>query len=135
MRGSRPFHSRHHYPFPQITIHGRIHGCTGPVKITAMLLGMTSMSLPLPFDTRRAAHERISPAKQEIYRRILGFAHWNGHRGFTADELAVSWGCSHNHVAPRICELNKSGKLVATSRTRRTRTGSPARVYVAPEFA
>jgi hypothetical protein len=95
---------------------------------------MSNSSQPL-FDTRSAAHARVAPTKQEIYARILGFARWNGKRGFTADELAASWGCDHNHVAPRISELKKSGQLVPTKRCRPTRTRSPARVFVASEFA
>ena len=71
-----------------------------------------------------------------MYERILSFARWTGARGFTADELAAHWNCDHNHVAPRVSELHKKHKrLIATTRTRRTRTGSPARVYVVPEFA
>ncbi len=74
---------------------------------------MSSTSLPL-FDTRQAAHAKLTPSKQEVYARILGFARWRGQRGFTADELAAAWGCSHNHVAPRIPELKKLGQLVPT---------------------
>jgi hypothetical protein len=96
---------------------------------------MTSRPLPLFFDTRSAAHARIAPSKQEIYARILGFARWRGHRGLTADELAAAWHCDHNHVAPRISELKKSGQLIPTKHCRPTRAHSLARVFVASEFA
>lgn len=95
---------------------------------------MTSTTLPL-FDTRHAAHARILPSKQEMQGRILAVGRQLGRFGFTADELAQRWNCSHNHVAPRISELKKLNRLVATSRTRLTRSGSPARVFVLPEFA
>ena len=94
---------------------------------------MSSTLLPL-FDTRRAAHARIGPGREKIYQRILDFARQRGSRGLIADELAASWVCSHNQVAPRISELVKRGRLVAAQCTRLTRTGSPARVYVLPEF-
>jgi hypothetical protein len=96
---------------------------------------MSITSLPLPFDTRRAAHARVRPAKERRYRRILDFGRTRGPCGLTADELVAAWNCSANSVAPRICELKKSGRLVETKRTRLTRSGSPARVYVLPEFA
>jgi hypothetical protein len=96
---------------------------------------MFSTSLPLPFDTRRAAHARVRPVKERQYRRILDFGCIRGRYGLIADELVASWNCSHNQVAPRISELKRAGRLVETSRTRRTRSGSPARVYVLPEFA
>jgi len=89
------------------------------------------ISLPL-FDTRRAAHERVTPTKERIYAQILAFGYDRGSRGFTADELCVAWNCPANHVAPRVCELAKARRLIATTRTRRTRSGSPARVYVLP---
>lgn len=87
------------------------------------------------FDTRRAAHVRVTPRKQQVYAKILTFARERGRLGLTADELAQRWQCSHNHVAPRISELKKLGRLVQTTRTRLTRSGSPARVFVLPEFA
>jgi hypothetical protein len=95
---------------------------------------VTGSSLPL-LDTRSAAHARVAPTKQEIYARILGSARWTGQRGITADEVTAAWGCDHNHVAPRISELKKLGLLIPTKRCRPTRTGSPARVFVVPEFA
>jgi hypothetical protein len=95
---------------------------------------MSSQTLPL-FDTRGAAHARVNPKKQEMYGRILGVARERAHFGLTADELAQRWTCSHNHVAPRISELAKQGKLIATGRTRLRRSGGCARVYILPEFA
>lgn len=94
-----------------------------------------STSLPLPFDTRRAAHARVGPTKERSYQRILNFGHARRHYGFTADELAAIWNCDLNHVAPRVSELAKQRKLIDSGRRRRTRSGSPARVYVLPEFA
>ncbi len=78
-------------------------------------------------DARRDAHARQTrEKKQKLYEEILEFAHGRG--GFTADELAESWDCSPNHVAPRISELLKLGKLVETGARRKTRSGAWAAV-------
>jgi hypothetical protein len=95
---------------------------------------LPTTSLPL-FETRREAFTRIAPTKQETYDRILLFARDRRSWGLTADEIALDWNCSHNHSSPRISELLKAGKLIATKRRRPTRTGSPATVFVLPEFA
>ena len=95
---------------------------------------MINTSLPLPFDTRRAAHDRIASTKEKTYELIVQFARVRGHYGLTADELSEDWNCSHNRVAPRISKLARAGQLVKTQRTRLTRSHSPARVYVLAEF-
>lgn len=95
---------------------------------------MATTSLPL-FDTSSAAHARIAPAKAAIRKRILDFAIERGRRGFTADELAAAWNCSHNHSSPRIAELVADGQLIPTGERRRTRSGCTAHVFVARRFA
>jgi hypothetical protein len=95
---------------------------------------MSSTPLPL-FETRRAAYARVSPTKQKTYDRILQFARDRGSWGFTADELVVAWGCDPNHSSPRVTELVKSGKLLATKRRRPTRTGSSACVLVLADLS
>jgi hypothetical protein len=95
---------------------------------------MTSTSLPL-FDTREAAHVQVRPTKQDTYARILAYADLRGRRGFTADEATADFGCSHNHVAPRITEPSDAGELVLTGERRRTRSNCLARVFVARQFA
>jgi len=78
-------------------------------------------------EARRAAHKRQTREKRaKLYEEILEFSYGRG--GFTADELAESWNCSPNHVAPRISELLKSGRLIETGERRRTRSGSFAAV-------
>lgn len=95
---------------------------------------MSTTSLLLPFDTRRAVHARIQPTKEQTCKLIIQFARVRGAYGLTADELSAEWGCSHNHCAPRISELKRAGLLALAKRTRPTRTGSPAQVYVLPEY-
>ena len=82
-----------------------------------------------------AAHARVEPTAQHTGSQIIALATQRGYHGITADEVTAPWGCSPNHVAPRITELKKSGLLVRTNRTRPTQTGSPARVLVATQFA
>lgn len=85
--------------------------------------------------TSLASHTHVQPSKNETWERILAYAEGRGCRGFTADELADAWGCSHNHVAPRISELSESGYLILNGERRRTRSGCLARVFVARQFA
>ena len=82
-----------------------------------------------------AAHARIEPTKAETCDRIMTFAVARGNGGITADEVAAAFDCDHNHTSPRITELRDGGQLIATDRTRPTRSGSPARVLVAKQFS
>jgi hypothetical protein len=94
---------------------------------------MATTSLPL-FDTRLASHAHVRPSKQDTYARVLAYAELCGSRGFTADEVAVDFGCNHNHTSPRIGELVRTGELIITGRRRPTRSGCLARVFVAKQF-
>lgn len=95
---------------------------------------MSTTSLPL-FETRREAHDQVTPKKKQVYDRILSFARHRGNWGFTADELAQEWQCPHNHTSPRISELVRRGELLATKRRRRTRAGSWACVFVIADLS
>jgi hypothetical protein len=96
---------------------------------------MTSSTwLPL-FDTRQAAHAQVQPTKQDTYARILAYAEQRGLHGFTADEAADDFGCSHNHSPPRIGELIRAGELIPTGQRRPTRSGCLARIFIARQFA
>ena len=84
-----------------------------------------------------AASVRASPGKavsrDEVYAEIRRART----RGLTVDEIAVKLGKTPNQVSGRVTELRsaKHGRLVrATGRTRATRTGSLARVWIAVEF-
>src|SRR5579864_6641177 len=66
---------------------------------------MSCELLPSPFDTRRAAHASVQPAKQETCVRTMTYAERCALTGLTADEVAAAFRCDHNHVAPRISEL------------------------------
>lgn len=49
--------------------------------------------------------------------------------GCTADEIAGILGRSPLYVRPRVTELNKLGKIVATGHRRRNESGLPATVW------
>ena len=61
---------------------------------------------------------------------IYKWAEARGDYGITADEAAIHFNCSHNHVAPRISELRALNLLVRSGQKRNTRTGSSAAVLV-----
>jgi predicted transcriptional regulator len=82
-----------------------------------------------------AANTAIHFSKQETREQVLKFitnCRWSG---ATADEVAAKFGCSHNHVAPRITELVKDNLLVKTGIRRITRSGCAATVLIAPMWA
>jgi hypothetical protein len=54
--------------------------------------------------------------------------------GATLDETCVALGKEPNQISGRISELKKVSRLVATGATRLTRKGTPAKIYVGPEF-
>ncbi len=85
--------------------------------------------------TSNVAYFRIQLTAGAMRGRILDFAMRRGARGFTADELAADWCCFANHVAPRIGELIRAGKLIVTRERRSTRSGCLARVVVLARFA
>ncbi len=82
--------------------------------------------------TRREAMEGaiIFGAAQRT--RILA-ALLDAHDGLTADDLEVRLSMSGNSVRPRLRELEAARQVTRTARTRRTRSGSLALVWVAGE--
>ena len=48
--------------------------------------------------------------------------------GATCDDCIVALGTNHQTCSPRFSELEQSGCLVATGRTKKTRSGAPARL-------
>ncbi|SRR6266851_4736506 len=79
-----------------------------------------------------AANDHVTPNKEAVREQILDFIRARGDRGVTADEIVVEWGCSANHVAPRLTELLGAGRLVRSGRRRKTRSGCMASVLTLP---
>ncbi len=71
---------------------------------------------------------------------VLAYVRQCRDRGATADETSKALRLVHNSVAPRLTELEERGLIVKLCDSqgeriwRETRQGSPAGVYVAPEF-
>ena len=80
--------------------------------------------------TRRAAFVRAM--REAPRRRALVFAALvrRGAVGATAEELEVDTGLSGNTVRPRLVELRAEGRILVAPRTRPTRSGARAMVYV-----
>ena len=76
------------------------------------------------------ANTKIHPTKEATRLAIYGYAATQKEDGVLADEVAEAFHCTHNHVAPRISELKREGRLVPIGKRRRTRAGSWARVLV-----
>lgn len=80
-------------------------------------------------DTSVQADKRV---KKEYDRRlILGYVQASRGYGLTLDEACIVLERNPNEISGRFTELAKAGLIFATSLRRLTRTGSPARVWVA----
>ena len=66
---------------------------------------------------------------------IFSYIHASRHYGMTLDELCIKLERSANCISGRITELLKLHMIAVSNRKRSTRTGSLARVYVAPEYS
>ena len=79
-------------------------------------------------ETSMAADKRVQKVNDR--RLVFGYIREAGAYGHTLDEIAVLLDRGVNCLSGRLTELRKRGQIVATDRTRPTRTGSQARVYV-----
>jgi hypothetical protein len=76
-----------------------------------------------------------SPGKREMSAKIATLYSLLGLAGATPDEVAALLGLpDKNKTAPRISELKRDGILIPTNQTRKTRTGSTAKVLVHKDF-
>jgi predicted ArsR family transcriptional regulator len=78
---------------------------------------------------RQAAFFFAGTQRARIYDALQGAAP----AGLTADELEHRLGLSGNAVRPRLLELAEMGAIKRTDRTRRTRSGALALLWVAVE--
>jgi len=76
-----------------------------------------------------AAHQRVQKSRDRAL--VYGFIKAAGTFGHTVDEISLLLDRAPNRISGRITELKKAGEIVASFVTRPTRTGSPARVYIA----
>jgi hypothetical protein len=84
--------------------------------------------------TSIAAAESVRPHVSAIRQRVLDYIEGNGFNGCTCDEVEQALGLSHQCCSARITDLHapRIGKprLVDSQRTRRTRSGRQATVWI-----
>lgn len=79
--------------------------------------------------TSRDAAERIEPSADTLRRMVLD--HVRGCQGgATCDEVEEKLGLRHQTASARLWELHKAGLVVDSGRTRKTRSGRSAVVWV-----
>lgn len=81
--------------------------------------------------TSREAAISIHPGAGTMRRRVLDFIRQVGPVGVTDDELEYHLGLRHQTASARRRELELGGFICKTGRTRKTRSGRSANVYVA----
>jgi len=82
-------------------------------------------------DESDRANRIIHGSKEQTRLRILELVKASGDRGMTCSEIAAALGKEMHAISGRLSEMKIDGRLVATDRTRKTPTGTPARVLVA----
>lgn len=75
------------------------------------------------------AAEAAVPRSTTDRGRVLGFLRERGEYGATDEEMQIALAMNPSTQRPRRIELLKSGWIYATDASRRTRSGSPARVW------
>jgi DNA-binding MarR family transcriptional regulator len=82
-----------------------------------------------------AARDGLTPegitAKEQ---RVLGHLHRAGARGAIGDEISASEDMANNEVSPRLDGLRQKGLIERDGRTRKTRKGKSAYVWVLAQF-
>lgn len=101
---------------------------SGPEDITASRHGGSP--------TSEEANDELGPhAKARLREMVLDVLRMRGEFGGTTQEVARHLEMSDNSISGRMTELKRAGLAVETERHRKTRSGSPAAVVVAREFA
>ena len=85
--------------------------------------------------TSQAAADSIEPTRGTLQHDIHGYIRKMKRYGTTADQIEDKLGISLNTVRPRLRELEEMGLIAKTERTRPTRSGRQAKLYVSHEYA
>ena len=80
--------------------------------------------------TSRLAHDSIRPHAASLRESIARVIADSAAHGMTCDEIEVHIGLRHQTASARIKELADAGRIRRTQRTRKTRSGRTAAVYV-----
>lgn len=81
--------------------------------------------------TSKAAADSVAPTAGKVRERVLVAIADTGSAGATCDQIEVALDLRHQTASARIVELVDSHAILKTDRTRRTRSGRAAAVYIA----
>ena len=84
--------------------------------------------------TSKAAAESMQPKAGTLRWKVWKWIHWCATNGATDDECQKMLHMDPSTQRPRRIELEKVGLVIKTDRTRPTRSGRHAAVYVAKEY-
>ena len=79
-------------------------------------------------ETSLLAKDSIEPHKQRMEALVLNAI--VGYGALTCEEVEDRTGLSHQSASPRIRDLAKANKIVASGERRKTRSGRAANVWV-----
>lgn len=80
--------------------------------------------------TSQEAAEAIQPRAETLRRAVLDYLRSRGEEGATDEETQEALAMSGSTQRPRRCELQEMGLVVDSGRTRPTRSGRAAVVWV-----
>lgn len=80
--------------------------------------------------TSEEANERSEPFKRGTQMKVFAYLHGQGKHGATDQEIEDGTGIPGNSERPARLSLEKEGAIKRTKRTRLTRAGFPAIVWV-----
>lgn len=80
--------------------------------------------------TSKAAAIAIKPARQTLQARVLDLIRAAGYAGLTDEQIITILNMNPSTERPRRIELQEAGKIVDSGRTRKTRSGRNAVVWV-----
>lgn len=81
--------------------------------------------------TSKAAADSMVKSGKDLCARIMVLFRDVGAQGMTCDEVEEAMELRHQTASARIVELVDDGSLTKTDRTRKTRSGRAAAVYIA----
>lgn len=83
--------------------------------------------------TSKAAAKSVKPFLPTQRLLVVRTIEAQGERGLTCDGVEEITGLRHQACSARVLELREAGLIVDSGRTRKTRSGRQAVIYVVPE--
>lgn len=81
-------------------------------------------------ETSKAAAESMRGHAQSIEERVMAYIEERGEHGATCDEVEIDLNLSHQTASARFSKLKRVGRIVATGKKRKTRSGRGANVMM-----